>query len=68
MRTSVTFWFKKLDFSKFVVCPHGQGEGVEPVRTREVNFSRICSDVLYGLPLNLRFNFQGLGLLTTLIA
>jgi len=27
---------KTLDFSKFMVCPHGQGgRGVEPVQTRE---------------------------------
>jgi len=23
-----TLWCKKSDFSKFMVCPHGQGEGV----------------------------------------
>jgi len=39
-------------YSKFMVCPHGQG-GIEPVRTfyRQgggVNFSQFCTDVFYG--------------------
>jgi len=34
MRTSVLFTVKTSDFSKFIVCPNGQGErSVEPVRT-----------------------------------
>jgi len=34
MRTSVLFGAKTLDFSKFMVCPHGQEvRGIEPVRT-----------------------------------
>jgi len=34
MRTSALFDAKTFDFSKFMVCPHGQGgRGVEPVRT-----------------------------------
>jgi len=28
----LTFWSKNLQFSTFMMCPHGQG-GVEPVRT-----------------------------------
>jgi len=41
-------------FSKFLVCVHGQVEGVEPVRIfygqmgKGVKFSRFCADVLYG--------------------
>jgi len=36
-----TYWCKKTsDFLKFIMCPHGQGGVVEPVRTREVNFSQ----------------------------
>jgi len=55
MRTSALFWAKTSDFSKFIVCPHGQrGREVEPVRTffgqggREINFLRFCENVLYG--------------------
>jgi len=39
MRTSALFGAKTFDFSKFMVCPHGQGgeggrkRGVEPVQT-----------------------------------
>jgi len=32
MRTSTLFGAKTSDFSKFMVCPHGQGR-VEPLRT-----------------------------------
>jgi len=33
MRTSALFGAKTPDFSKFMMCPHGQGErGLEPVR------------------------------------
>jgi len=72
-----TIWCKKtLDFSKFMVCPHGQGgRGVKPVRTffgqgeRGVNFSRFWKDVFYGRPLMLshlkyRIYFKGLKVLT----
>jgi len=34
------FLMQSLDFSKFMVCLHGQGGGV--------NFSRFCAGVLYG--------------------
>jgi len=57
MRTSALFEAKILDFSKFIVCSHGKGEGDEPVRIfcRQggggVNISRICVDVFYGRPL-----------------
>jgi len=46
MWTSELFGAKILEFSKFMVCPHGQVGGVEPVwiffgqRGEEVNFSR----------------------------
>jgi len=33
MQTSALFGAKTSDFSKFMVCPHGQGGGDEPVRT-----------------------------------
>jgi len=34
MRMSALFGAKNSDFSKFMVCPHGQGgKGIEPVRT-----------------------------------
>jgi len=48
MRISALLVQKKLDFSKFMVCPHGQG-GIEPVRTRGegVSFSRFSTNVLY---------------------
>jgi len=52
-RTSALFCAQKTwGFSKFMVCPHGQGR-VEPVRTRgeEINFSRFFADVFYGRPL-----------------
>jgi len=47
------------DFSKFMVCPHGQGGGrggwastdILRTRRREGHFSRFCADVLYGWPL-----------------
>jgi len=56
MRTSVVFGAKNSDFSKYMVCLHGQEGGeVEPVRTfygqgGGVNFSRFCADVYYGRP------------------
>jgi len=43
-----------------MVCPHGQGGGIKPVRTfcfcskrGRVNISRFCADVLYGRPLKI---------------
>jgi len=52
------FWLhKSSDFSKFMVCPHGQGgREVEPMRTfcgqrgRGIIFSRFCADIFYGGP------------------
>jgi len=48
-----TFWCKKTpDFSKFMMCPHGQGGWVSAniLRTGggEGQFSRVCTDVSYG--------------------
>jgi len=41
-----TFWRKKHRFFEiYGVCTD---KGVEPVRTRVVNFSRFCADVFYG--------------------
>jgi len=34
MQTSALLGAKKFGFLKFIVCPHGQGRGVESVRTR----------------------------------
>jgi len=42
MRTYALFGAKTSDFSKVMVCAHGQGG---------VNFSRYCADALYGRPL-----------------
>jgi len=62
MRTFALFGAKNFDFSKFLVCPHGQGkDGVEPVRTffrqgEGVNFSRFCADVFYGRPLKFKIS------------
>jgi len=50
---------KTSDFSKFMVCPHGQGEGEGGLsqcvhfsdKEGGVNFSRFCADVFYGRPL-----------------
>jgi len=48
------FGAKNIGFSKLMVWPHERGEGElnqgEILRT-SVNFSRFCSDVLYGRPL-----------------
>jgi len=55
MRSSTLFGAKNFEFSKFIVCPHGQrGRGrasADIFRTREVNFSRFCVNVFYGHPL-----------------
>jgi len=60
MRTSSLFGAKIPDFSKFMVCPHGQGElsRAEILRTRRRKsiLSRFCADVLYGCPLRERSN------------
>jgi len=45
-----TFDAKNCGLLKFMVCPCGQGVGVDPVRafcgqSRGVNFSRFCVDV-----------------------
>jgi len=61
MRTSTLFSKKTSDFSKFIVSPYGQGgwrlhyfvqktlDFTDILRTRGgVNFSRFCTDVLYG--------------------
>jgi len=44
---------KTSDFSKFMVCPYGQGgRGSASADKRErVKFSRFCADFLYGRPL-----------------
>jgi len=47
MRTSILFGAKTSDFSKFMVCPHGQGmRGLNQcgLRERGINFSRFCAD------------------------
>jgi len=45
-----------------MVCPHGQGEVVEPVRTKGVSFSRFWADVFYEGPLmSLRAHFHFYG-------
>jgi len=50
---------KTSDFSKFMVCPCGQG-GLSQcghfADKRGVNFSRFCADVFYGRPLTQNFN------------
>jgi len=57
MRTSALFGAKTPDFSKFMVCSHGQGErwlsqcGHFSDKGERVNFSRFSADVLYGRPL-----------------
>jgi len=52
MRTSAPFGAKNFqDFSKVMVIR--TDKGVEQVRTRWVNFSRFCADVLYGRLLNI---------------
>jgi len=38
---------KNIGFFEIMVCPYGQGE-FEPLRTKGINFSRFCADVLYG--------------------
>jgi len=45
MRMSALFGAKTSDFSKFLICPHGQGKGV--------NFSRFCANVFYGRSLTI---------------
>jgi len=42
MRTSALFGVKTSNFWKFMVCSHGQGEGIKLVRTsgEGVNFAR----------------------------
>jgi len=50
MWTSTIFGAKTSEFSKFMVCPHGQGgeSGLSQCRNfanKEVNFSRYCTDV-----------------------
>jgi len=50
-----TFDAKNFEFSKFMVCSHGQ-RGFERVRTffgQGFNFSRFSADVFYGRPLRL---------------
>jgi len=43
---------KTLDFSKFLVCPHGQGGFSQCGQgKRGGNFSRFCANVFYGRPL-----------------
>jgi len=41
---------KTPDFSKFMVCPHGEG-GRGLRQCGDFTFSRFCADVLYGRPL-----------------
>jgi len=51
---SALFGAKTLDFSKFMVCPHGQ-RGLSQYRhlaDKGVNFSQFCADVLYERPLS----------------
>jgi len=43
------FWCKKLRIFRNLWCVRTD-KGVEPVRTREVNFSRFCADVFYRRP------------------
>jgi len=49
MWTSALFGPKTSNFSKFMVCPHGQGGGgwasADIFRTTGVNFSRFCADI-----------------------
>jgi len=59
----LTFWRKKWDFSKFMVCPPGQEEGgVEPAHTRKRDqFLQFCADIFYGRPLSslkVCFNYE----------
>jgi len=51
---------KTSDFSKFMVCPHGQERrrGWTSADKRwGVNFSRFCADVFYGRPLTWKRRF-----------
>jgi len=48
-------YIKTSNFSKFILCPHGQrGGGLSQCghfsdkEGREVNFSRFCADIFYG--------------------
>jgi len=62
MWTSALFGTKTPDFSKFMVCPHGQErEGwsnADILRTRGkgINFSQFCTNVFYRRPLRERLN------------
>jgi len=47
MRTSAFFGTKTSDFSKFMVCPNGQGGKGGGM----ISFLRFCVDVFYGRPL-----------------
>jgi len=64
MRTSALFGAKTSDFSKFMVCLHGQGgDGVDQVLTfcgqgGGVNFLQFCADVFYGRPLSHQHGLQ----------
>jgi len=51
MRMSALFKVKISDFSKFVVCPHGQGGKGLIQEGREGQFLRFFTDVFYGRPL-----------------
>jgi len=60
---------KTREFSKFMVCPHGQGWLSQCGHFSDkggVNFSRFCADVFYGRPLSK--NCNEINILITLIS